>query len=160
MSLVSVLALLSQRKRHLEIINTKTEKMNTQELRLGNIIKVVEGDRQCTVIGIKPGAIRVNLEVVKGHFVTDEAELFSGIPLNEGWFIRFGFEEKKENTGPPINEELTSFVLSGYEFSKDTGGYWYLCGYNWNTKRFKCVHQLQNIFFAIAGEELTLKENI
>lgn len=78
--------------------------------------------------------------------------------LTEEIIVQYGFEKKFDNTGPPINEQIESFALDGYEFMQDQTGAWFLCGYNWNTKHFKYLHELKALYFALSGEELTTKE--
>ena len=82
---------------------------------------------------------------------------YSPIPLTEEWLIKLGFEKSISTTGPPINEELESYILDGYDFMKDRCGSWFLCGYNWNTTHFQYVHQIQNLYFALTGEELKIE---
>lgn len=82
---------------------------------------------------------------------------FKPIPLNEKWLFEFGFEQKKYSEG-------IEFIKRGFRLWK---------GNNWDFFEFsisdkydeeyynvtvKFVHQLQNLYFALAGEELVLKE--
>ena len=78
------------------------------------------------------------------------------IPLTEEWLVKFGFQlsigiyeaprsdywiEKEEN------EEHT-FWLYDVDFNSDTGGH--------IMTSVQYVHQLQNLYFALTGEELNL----
>ncbi len=58
-------------------------------------------------------------------------QLYKPIPLTEEWLVKF--EQK----------DLDLFILE--------------IEVNWNIK-IKYVHQLQNLYFALTGEELTIKE--
>ena len=78
------------------------------------------------------------------------------IPLTDEWLKNFGFEKREKYVGHGINDLLYEWSLNGYTFSEDVYGKWFLCGYNWNTERMSYVHQLQNIYFALSGEELSL----
>lgn len=60
--------------------------------------------------------------------------------------------------GGPIGDMLVSYEFEGYMFMQDATDSWFLCGYNWNTYHFKYLHQLQNIYFALTGTELTFNQ--
>lgn len=87
-----------------------------------------------------------------------------GIPLTEEWLLKFGFEEDPSNN-------FFSFYLSDYdenEFSRQRMDYWFrdefsaaeLCRAGVCFKRVKIqyVHQLQNLYHALTGEELKIKK--
>lgn len=72
------------------------------------------------------------------------------IPLTEEWLLKFGFERKpwglvkggllfRDNIKNPC-KELTLEVGNGFRVT------------------LQYVHQLQNLYFALTGEELTVKE--
>lgn len=88
---------------------------------------------------------------------------YQPIPITEEWLLRFGFEKKKLYPHIPTNDdyELTKWAnqrdicflyLSKFKtlscLANDVG--------ESSTVRFdiKYVHQLQNLYFAITGEEL------
>jgi hypothetical protein len=83
--------------------------------------------------------------------------MFEPIHLTEEWLLKFGFEKKDVEIGYGINDIMVEYELDGYSFTQDNTGKWYLLHYNWNTEHFKYVHQLQNLYFALTGEELTIK---
>lgn len=73
---------------------------------------------------------------------TKQIEDFKPIPLTKEWLIRFGFEE--------------------YGNGWHNGLIWYVNNKCWFGKspiieNIKYVHQLQNLYFALTGEELTIK---
>jgi len=76
------------------------------------------------------------------------------IPLTEEWLIKFGFEKLwYDDNGMKLpyyrlNQNDYVFDLD-YEFcaTRDDAGYIYL----------KSVHQLQNLYFALTGDELEIK---
>jgi hypothetical protein len=76
-----------------------------------------------------------------------QIEVFQPIPLTEEWLFKFGFRK-----------------YSSTQFDK--GNFWTIANHN-ETKHFgmwcnhleiyiKYVHQLQNLYFALTGEELTI----
>lgn len=79
------------------------------------------------------------------------------IPLTEEWLIKFGFE----------SDDKDFFNKDGFDFDLTRHGErWVLAHYD-NEAHSSCsffahdliqnVHQLQNLFYALTGEELTIK---
>ena len=119
--------------------------MKANELRIGNW--VTEEER---LVHIHDG------------FGIDHAQNFSPIPLTEEWLRRFGF--KKDLTGKDFYFKFYGVVgimhFSNAVNSTSDGG-WYnyepIIGAR-HGEQFKYVHQLQNLYFALTGEELTVKK--
>ena len=73
------------------------------------------------------------------------------IPLTEEWLLKFGFEAEYENVYGNTQEFLQiEFTVKGYVKLAD--------GYYHDSTPMLYVHQLQNLYFALTGEELTIKE--
>ena len=105
-----------------------------------------------------------NLVIYGGHQTTiDEKEIihfirfpdkYEPIPLTEEWLLKFGFE--KEETGYwTIGKLRGGLTVCRAERKSDR-----LC-YRWFVNNLKMtdlhfVHQLQNLYFALTGEELEL----
>jgi hypothetical protein len=71
---------------------------------------------------------------------------FKPIPLTEEWLLKFGFDKGSY-----------FFSKDGFEFYLNDGenGNWYpLVG---GSVKIEYVHQLQNLYFALTGEELTIQ---
>jgi hypothetical protein len=134
--------------------------MNAQELRLGNLVK----DRAGKVIRIdffdflhkayscKFGQMMF-LDDEEVHPMTEYTDYAEPIPLTEEWLLKLGFIEKKPwffeikmgDYELGINRiPLTAQIQSDGEFLA------------FLTNRTKYVHQLQNLYFAITGEELKI----
>jgi hypothetical protein len=68
------------------------------------------------------------------------------IPLTEKWLLKFGYTEEDFETGKIIivteNNKLIGFIINKYSYSPI----------------IKYVHQLQNLYFALTGIELTLNK--
>lgn len=89
------------------------------------------------------------------------SEMFEPIPLTEEWLVKFGFSDKDYKGGYiGIDVGNHSFTLSKplrmgewskyYAFEYKSGG--------WNKyNEFKFVHEFQNFFFTLTGEELEIK---
>jgi hypothetical protein len=71
--------------------------------------------------------------------IESNPDLFEPIPLTEEWLMKFGFDEKE-----PV-------LISSWKFSP-------FC----ETIITKCehVHQLQNLYFALTGEELVVSDAV
>lgn len=94
-----------------------------------------------------------------------------GLLITEEWLVKFGF--KKEGEGHfsighqdysyhLCHRSLNGFTNGGYfmgirydDWNKDPDSIFYFEGSNGNVKY---VHQLQNLYFALTGEEFTIKE--
>ena len=115
--------------------------MTANELRLGNYV-------------LRNGFLKENQEtfnkiVVSHNDITAcvvASESFQPIPLTEEWFLKLGFHKYKgDNSDCFLNDFETSCNRELF-FWKGT----YI-------QNIKYVHQLQNIYFALTGEELTFK---
>ena len=117
--------------------------MKANELRIGNWYNEFGIAKQVTPDTI----LRLYQIELAGKIAVD----VSPIPLTEEWVLKFGFDK-------------TSY--SEFEFLKNSS--FRLCGFGWtieqytiqfgwvelNTLSSKYVHQLQNLYFALTGEEL------
>jgi hypothetical protein len=107
--------------------------MKTTELRIGNWVKTWDGKEE---------------QIQHGWEIDEGNETFP-IPLTEEWLERFGIMQN------------TWFEDGSYMIKEDRGFGWEMYVRNAvKTKRisfayFKHVHQLQNLYFALTGEELT-----
>jgi hypothetical protein len=100
-------------------------------------------------------------------------EVFQPLPLTEEWLLKFGFE-KEDSTPSKGHGNYYSMGICDYKYSfayagfrKDWGFYnsYTDAADDKDNNRFdfiscgiQSVHQLQNLFFALTGEELTITE--
>lgn len=115
--------------------------MNPRELRIGNIIKIKDSEIIVSGInerGISPRGI---------DFI--DARNFEGVPLTEEWLTKFSF---RLFCGSYEKEDVKIFDLAdgGFILEDRSGA---SIG-----KPFRYVHQLQNLYFEITGEELTIQK--
>jgi hypothetical protein len=110
--------------------------MKASELRIGNWIYHLGVIQKMTAKGL--------------YQMEGENPFIEPIPLTEEWLIKFGFKK----------------VYYGWEkgsFEVESRGDIYLYSINCNEYTdgmpFKYVHQLQNLYFALTGEELTIKDS-
>jgi hypothetical protein len=140
--------------------------MKNTDLRIGNKLQKDNGEI-FTVLRID-NTNDVLVEEQRG-LLTLDYNLF-GIPLTEDWLLKFGFEKTKVR-GLYDNSFLMHNVLKSDLYFRPS----YQGGYYWgfitpdsitaseiehefyDAKPVQYVHQLQNLYFALTGEELTLK---
>lgn len=135
--------------------------IKANELRLGNLIEVIGLVGPTKIIG------GVSVEIGKplpiGAFDSIERigtalyELVNPIPLTAAWLQRFGFVDPAGNGAAlrlSINsaDELCFYCLGVPELRYQTKGSGFTRDFN-----VKYVHQLQNLYFALTGEELMVK---
>ena len=77
---------------------------------------------------------------------------YRAIPLTEEILLKFGFFKK-----------LGNYELENFRFHisqpMNFDGFVFCEGYSVITDKIQFVHQLQNLFFALTGEELTFKKD-
>lgn len=79
------------------------------------------------------------------------------IPLTEEWLLNFGFgiDEEYDNTfidNTSLKNEIIRVSIDSHYFTIEL-----FCGQVLEIPNIKYVHQLQNLYFALTGEELTIK---
>ena len=117
--------------------------MKANELRIGNLVKYSDKDLLFTVTEISQAGIGVENEIEETWI---ELDSFEPIPLTEEWLLKFGFEKIG------VNFHLNNFCIW---FKLIHENYWFR--YDNQGIEIKYVHQLQNLFYCLCGEELTLK---
>jgi hypothetical protein len=88
--------------------------------------------------------------VQKSTFSVNVEKLFKPIPLTEEWLLKFGFE-KTDSHGD------FEYLIDRYSYFR---GSFYIadCDECGESVEIQYVHQLQNLYFALTGEELTINE--
>lgn len=117
--------------------------MKANELRIGNYVKSFKGIE--VVVDVLCDS--VNTEKIEGVHYGD----ISPIPLSYDWLITLGF--KQENGlfyRSPYNQKPIYSRGKYFGFNSLGAG-------SVNCNEFQYVHQLQNLYFALTGEELTIK---
>ena len=113
--------------------------MKANELRIGNWVLACSGG-----IETKVGMIAVGIEFT-----------FKPIPLTEEWLVKFGFEKKYQTfefKGLNIDGTVVHFSFDKWCSEYDIEN----CDFIEIPAECKHVHQLQNLYFALTGEELIL----
>lgn len=109
--------------------------MKAAELRIGNITKRIKTGEVFTVIAIDISSVAHGMLALEG------------LPLTEEWLLKFGFEKKSEGK---FEHNVNPLII----YKNERMGFYYgeAIGISHNY-----VHQLQNLYFALTGEELTIK---
>lgn len=136
--------------------------IKTNEVRRGNLVAYAIKDSKGNV----PAAFKKPLIVdeIRDSFfmITDnlgfemqfaESQL-EGVPLTPGILKAMGFIWKSTDEGPQCEMKGTDFVLFD-DGSVGVGG-WVYSDFVHVGNSAKFLHQLQNLFFALTGEELNI----
>ena len=132
--------------------------IKVNELRLGNYVSVNKGFEMLVYSIFKDDTLYLDFIpplVNEADIWEEDAEDVSPIELTEEWFLKAGFEKSFTNDfWYSINvgdKRLLISTLGNIEIEK------------WDRTMIafpdicKYVHQLQNLYFALTGEELKLK---
>jgi len=129
------------------------------DLRIGNVLKRYDGEI-VIVENINEAGINGEFDLCWSTYIYNE---LSGIPLTEEWLLKFGFEKgiQKASTNTMYFDKKynnTNLYYILVDKFPDCSIYLYvellqseLC-----LRDIKYVHQLQNLIFALTGEELIL----
>lgn len=116
--------------------------MKANELRIGNYV-----------------TLNNDVKIVNGNLIKEQQQsemiireiYLEPIQLTEEWLLKFGFAWRG------LNEKfLTKYTPCGKAVVNSKNGFFKLAGVTIEVE-IKFVHQLQNLYFALTGEELTFK---
>jgi len=124
--------------------------MKENELRVGNLV-LIDSDIWGAVSEIRSNHAKVLYKGEVNGEVSERISLIefirlSPIPLTEEWLLKFEFIKTYENPFIEYEWSLGEFQISN-EFESYLGKYGDV---------IKSVHQLQNLYFALTGEELKI----
>ena len=115
--------------------------MEAKELRIGN-----------WVIINTPFCMDYN--AMHDTYIDNDWDELKPMPLTEEWLVKFGFENMSETTDYYF--KLNDFIIGGWRktlYPSINGE----SGLEAFGIEIKYVHQLQNLYFALTGEELIIK---
>ena len=114
-------------------------------LEIGETMKVYDG-----LITLKGAAIK---RVETSFMYVDD---FEPIPLNEDWLVRFGFENVDDEID--YSEFVLNYVTIEGNGSDKQEPFHFVLGVDYRERKteIKYVHQLQNLYWCLCGEELKI----
>lgn len=123
--------------------------MESKELRIGNFVSTsIDGTAIYLVEEIKMHVLFLSNQ----RLITDIGEVqyhnIHPIPLTEEWLLKFGFVKVRDY---PV------FRLNGLQIEFNGFDSEWGAGLLDKKTIIKYVHQLQNLYFALTGKELTIK---
>ena len=110
--------------------------MKPNELRIGNYVNWINTQ--------EPHSLYLIEEIRELNY----HDCFVPIPLTEEWLLKFGF----------INDKVLEFYRNDFTDSTIIIDYNFICLLGYSHVKLKYVHQLQNLYFALTGEELQIKK--
>lgn len=126
--------------------------MTAQELRLGN--KLLFNNQECVIVEVKTNN-KVRAEYLRNdtghkHMSIIDVEFLSPITLTEEWLLKFGFVKYGSTMAIECGGIEIGTIANNKRF--------YIQIHTSNaTLSIQYVHQLQNLYFVLTLEELTLK---
>lgn len=121
--------------------------MTVNELRIGNLVHKMQLniDSGKYEFPIVPVDLRILFDLVNNKTTIEP------IPITGGLLLKAGFKKSKMPNNPKLMEFTKGdFIIYMYEeIEIYYGCYTYV--------KIKYIHQLQNLFFDLSGEELTFK---
>lgn len=97
---------------------------------------------------------------IQNGWELDEGRELHPVKLTEEWLEKFGFEMHPDWNSKATNESTSFLDLGTLNISRNRMGGLSLCDKNGVSTGapIEFVHQLQNLYFALTGEELEYKE--
>jgi hypothetical protein len=127
--------------------------MKATELRIGNLLADIFGDH-LTVTELRKDRIVFNESGKDNHgYCTYDAA--KPIPLTEEWLLKFGFVKSYDLELPLQNAYRKNDLLLSEDYTMS------YCDQFMQTfgKPVKYIHSIQNLYFALTGEELQINED-
>jgi hypothetical protein len=129
--------------------------MKSTELKIGNLLRDKVTKTELKVINLTEKDI-VTFVIDRSKFPLQDGWGIEPIPLTEEWLLKFGFERHHADYANDIIyiknvPDNTEFEWGVYPNELGSGIQIK------NRNLLKYVHQLQNLYFALTGEELTFK---
>lgn len=123
--------------------------IRAQELRIGNLVK--NDGCICEIMHLYGGDfINCTLKTKQGNNINAHYKLIQPIPLTEEWLLKAGF-----NKFPSTQYDRDDFWCLEY-IERKGHAYYNQFWCNQLEIYIKYVHQLQNIYFCLTGEELNI----
>ena len=141
--------------------------MKATDLRIGNYVNFKEWNEMCaakilTITNFRKYYFcylqynRKSLHLIGGFTGYYVYEL-QPIPLTEEWLINFGFVKSQRECNQVNNDSYVKNNLHLIWYNSENENFMQFFVNNKGIN-VECVHQLQNLYFALTGEELKIAE--
>ena len=127
--------------------------MEAKNFRIGNLVHELSGENM--VIGVHVIDAVDIVFIQQEHKKHPNTEYYEFIELSKEWLLKCGGKLE------PIQEECDEYInldMNGWTLTADSSNDFTTLTNN-NFKPVRYVHELQNLFFAITGQELSI-ENV
>lgn len=95
-------------------------------------------------------------KLIDGHPLTWEHTDLEGIPLTEEWLLKLGFKPSLDTYLGYLSPSFRNSQRIRIRLS-NTQNFYYSTNNSTNPLWITCVHQLQNLYFALSGKKLEVK---
>lgn len=136
--------------------------MKASELRIGNFVfKSI----LTKISRVKIGDEIYKISSLNIHHLESfpKSNIFSPIPLTEEWLLKLGFyiclpnSKYTKFTRTNHKSRVKNWVVKTYNFSSHKGLQNNIDTFFWDKLEIKYVHQLQNLYFILNGQELEIE---
>ena len=131
--------------------------MKASDLRIGNYYNYYDETCVGYLLGISyssfsPNSTKLALSVEGGGWTqVEELDDIKPIPLTEEWLLKYGFKQYET-----VGIKTHNYIKGNFKFNSAVLWDAEYKGIHIENK-ILYVHQLQNLYFVLTGEELTLK---
>lgn len=126
--------------------------MEARELRIGNLLRFIPLVGKVYSID-KNGESPLIVLYSNNKFISREITEFEPIPLTEEWLVKFGFD-KWNDWGGMYSIDINEAKKAQIEYRIENNKCYLSIEDEQISKQINYVHQLQNLYFALTGEEL------
>lgn len=131
--------------------------INSSELKIGNLI---QWNEEVPAIVAVTGIHKDSIDFDGQYKGLMSVERFNPIPLTDDWISKLGFENSEKEFGIGFYHPNT-MLFELYRKNKEFGYYYSVRHSNSMvyvlSEHLKYVHQLQNLYFCLTGQELIIK---
>lgn len=121
--------------------------IDSKELMIGNLVLHKSMICEVKYLGVSHAGLSFDKKGNHREFNASYKKECSPIPLTEEWMFKYGFE-KKDHAGVCYGKSEILIYLSGHAYFDLSDKF---------PAKIIYVHQLQNLYYALTGKELTIE---
>jgi len=153
------------------------KEIHGSELRVGNYLNIIdptEAYKDChivvdSIVNYREREVPSNTDYLISFYSPKanashydmELDAFEPIPLSREWMLKLGFEEGGYDFLEWWHPSVEGFLLAGINWADAEWPEYQFLNYRLGKEilQIHYVHQLQNLYFALSGKELTIGGN-